>query len=41
MKTQFIPDVTPIQQKGRRIPIHFQERVENELNKLFDQKYFI
>ena len=28
MKTQFIPDVTPIQQKGRRIPIHLQERVE-------------
>ena len=26
MKTQFIPDATPIQQKGRRIPIHLQVR---------------
>ena len=41
MKTQFIPDVTPIQQKGRRIPIHLQERVENKLNKLFNQKHII
>ena len=41
MKTQFIPDVTPIQQKGRRIPTHLQERVEKELNKLIDQKNII
>ena len=41
MKTQFIPDVTPIQQKGRRIPIHLHERVENELNKLINQKHII
>ena len=38
MKKQFIPDVTPIQQKGRRVPIHLQERVDNEFNKLIDQK---
>ena len=25
--------------KGRRIPIHLQERVETELNKLIDQKH--
>ena len=41
MKTQFIPDVTPIQQKGWRIPIHLHERVENELNKLINQKHII
>ena len=41
MKTQFIPDVTPIQQKGRSIPIHLQERVEKELNKLIDQQHNI
>ena len=41
MKTQFISDVTPIQQKRRRIPIHVQERVESELNKLIDQKHII
>ena len=41
MKTQFIPDVTPIQQKSRRIAIHLEERVEKELNKLIDQQHFI
>ena len=35
------PDVTPIQQKGRRIPIQFQERVEKELNKLIDQQHIL
>ena len=38
MKTQFIKEFVPIQQKGRRIPIHLQERVEGDLNKLIDQK---
>ena len=28
MKTQFNQDFMPIQQKGRRIPVHLQERVE-------------
>ena len=41
MKTQFTPDVTPIQQKGRRIPIQLQERVEKELNKLIDQQHIL
>ena len=41
MKTQFLPDITPIQEKGRRFPIHLQERVKNELNILIDQKHNI
>ena len=41
MKTQFTKEFVPIQQKGRRIPIHLQERVERELNKLIDQKHII
>ena len=41
MKTQFIKEFVPIQQKGRRIQIHLQERVEEELNKLIDQKDII
>ena len=41
MKTQFNRDFEPIQQKGRRIPIHLQERVEVELNNLIDQKHII
>ena len=41
MKTQFIEEFVPIQQKGRRIPIHLQELVEGELNKLIDQKRII
>ena len=40
MKTQFTKEFVPIQ-KGRRIPIHRQERVERELNKLIDQKHII
>ena len=38
MRTQFLQDINPIEQKSRRIPIHLQERVEAELNKLKDQK---
>ena len=41
MKTQFIKEFVPIQQKGRRIPIQLQEHVEGELNKLIDQKHII
>ena len=41
LKTQFNRDFEPIQQKGRRIPIHLQERVEAELNKSIDQKHII
>ena len=28
MRTQFSKDIIPIQQKGRRVPVHLQERVE-------------
>ena len=41
MKTQFNQDFIRIQQKRRRIPVHLQERVEGELNKLMDQTHFI
>ena len=41
MKTQFNKNIEPIQQKGRRIPIHLQERIEAELNKFIDQKHVI
>ena len=41
MKRQFIQDITPIQQKGRRVPIHVQKRVEKELSLLIDQKHII
>ena len=41
MKTQFIEEFVPIQQKGQRIPIHLQERVEGELNKIINQKHII
>ena len=41
MRTQFNQDFVPIQQKGRPIPVHLQERVERELNKLMDQKHII
>ena len=39
MKNQFIPNVTPIEQTGRRIAIYLQERIETELSKLLDQKH--
>ena len=41
MRTQLIKEFVPIQQKGRRIPIHLQERVEGESNKLIDQNNMI
>ena len=41
MKTQFNQDFKPIKQKGRRNPVHLQERVEGELNKLMDQNHII
>ena len=39
MRTQFLQNITPIQQNDRRIPIHLQERVEANLNELIDQKH--
>ena len=41
MRTQFNKEFIPVQQKGRRVPIHLQERVEKDLNKLMDQKHII
>ena len=41
MKTQFSQDFIPIQQKGRRIPVHLQESVEEEFNKLMNQNHII
>ena len=41
MKTPFIKNITPIQQKGRKIPINLQERAERNLNILIDQKHII
>ena len=41
MRTQFSKDINPIQQKGRSVTVHLQERVEKELNKLIDQKHII
>ena len=38
MRTQFNKEFVPVQQKGRRVPVHLQERVGKELNKLMDQK---
>ena len=41
MRTQFSKDIIPIQQKGRHVQVHLQERVEKELNKLMDQKHIL
>ena len=41
MRTQFKKELITVQQKGRRVPVHLQERVEKEFNKLMDQKHII
>ena len=41
MRTKFNKEFFPVQQKGRRVPAHLQERVEKELNKLMDHKNII
>ena len=41
MNTQFSQDFIPIQQKGRRIPVHLLEKIEGELNKLMNQNHII
>ena len=41
MRTRFSNEVSPIQQKGRRIPMHLEKRVEAELIKFIDQKHNI
>ena len=37
-KSTFKSDFIPTQHKGRRIPLHLTEKVENELNKLIEEK---
>ena len=41
MRTQFNNDFIPVQQKGRRVPVHLHDRVEKELNNFMDQKHII
>ena len=40
-KSKFHKDFQPRHQKGRRIPINLQEKVNIELRKLLDEKYII
>ena len=40
-KSKFHKDVQPRHQKGRRIPINLEEKVNNELKKLSDEKHII
>ena len=35
-QSKFKASYTPSQHKGRRVPLHLLEKVENELNKLID-----
>ena len=37
-KSTFKSEINPTQHKGRRIPLHLVEKVENELKKLFEDK---
>ena len=39
--TKFLHDFKALQQKGRRIPIHIQEKVEQELKSLIDQGHIV
>ena len=38
MRTQFNKEFIPVQQKGRRVSVHQQKRVEKEPNKFMNQK---
>ena len=40
-KSKFHKDIQPIHQKGRRIPINLQEKVNTELKKLLDEKHIV
>ena len=40
-KTTWWKHSIPLQQTGLRILLHLQARVENELNKLIDQKHIV
>ena len=39
--TKFLNDFKALQQKGRRIPIHIQEKVEKEIKSLIDQGHIV
>ena len=39
--TQFLKEFKALQQRGRRVPIHIQEKVENEIRSLIDQGHII
>ena len=39
MQAEFFKNLTPIQQKGRRVPITLQEKVDKEIDKLLEQGY--
>ena len=41
MRTQFLKDAITFQQKGRKVSIQSQKRVNKDLTKLIDQKYII
>ena len=41
MRTQFNKEFIPVQQKGRRVSVHQQERVEKEPNKFMNKKNII
>ena len=41
VKSKFHKDFQPGHQKGRRIPINLQEKVNNELKKLLDEKHIV
>ena len=37
MQAEFFENLTPVQQKGRRVPISLQEKVDTEIDKLLKQ----
>ena len=37
VQTEFFNNLIPIQQKGRRVPITLQDKVDGEINKLIKQ----
>ena len=39
MSTKFKYPLCPIQEKGRRIPIHIQDKVQTELEKLLSEEH--
>ena len=39
--TQFLKEFKALQQRGGRVPIHFQEKVESENRSLIDQGHIV